>query len=185
MDSGEGSHILRGCALPLGAWTSSSYVASPFPQKFLGHLHLICPSAQLWLTNPAGIVCRDRHSTLLPDSQLFLTTRSFPASLSRYSFPSIVLRTLFLSCRSFPNSNPLFSTVCRLFSQNTGGMGTCASAVHKSQATNHESRRFCWPFVFMVLQIAFPASPFLSQSSALPPGVTPLNIYFRSSRTQR
>jgi hypothetical protein len=31
---------------------------------------------------------------------------------------------------------------------------------------------FCRPFVFMVLRIAFPATPLVSQSSALPPGIT-------------
>src|SRR5437868_10971993 len=106
---------------PRGASRISAQAPGPFSalalphQNFLGHLHLICPSAQLSLATPAGIVCRDRRSTLLPDSQLFLTTRSFPAPLSRYSFLFIGLRTLFLSCRSFPNSNPLFSIICRLF----------------------------------------------------------------------
>src|SRR6266403_945805 len=104
---------LYSCVVPIAATTDGIFVF--ISQNFLGHLHLICPSAQLSLANPAGIVCRDRHSTLLPDSQLFLTTRSFPAPLSRYSFPFIGLRTLFLSCRSFPNSNPLFSIICRLF----------------------------------------------------------------------
>jgi hypothetical protein len=33
--------------------------------------------------------------------------------------------------------------------------------------------RFCSPFVFMVLRIAFPATPAFSSSSALLPGVTP------------
>src|SRR6266404_1712957 len=32
---------------------------------------------------------------------------------------------------------------------------------------------FCSPFVFMVLQIAFPATPLYSQRSALPPGWPP------------
>src|SRR6266403_4927650 len=35
------------------------------------------------------------------------------------------------------------------------------------------SKAICSLFVFMVLQIAFPASPFLSSLSALPPGVPP------------
>jgi hypothetical protein len=36
----------------------------------------------------------------------------------------ILLRTLCRSLRSFSHSRPLFSIVCRLFSQNTGGWGT-------------------------------------------------------------
>src|SRR6266853_3634864 len=49
------------------------------------------------------------------------------------------------------------------------------SAEHSS---SHPAQRsapnpICSPFVFMVLQIAFPPSPFLSQTSALPPGCTP------------
>src|SRR5258706_15234441 len=34
------------------------------------------------------------------------------------------LRTLVLSCGSFPHSHPLFSTACRLFVQKQGGGGT-------------------------------------------------------------
>jgi len=34
------------------------------------------------------------------------------------------LRTLVLSCSSFPHSHPLFSTACRLFVQKQGGGGT-------------------------------------------------------------
>ena len=38
-----------------------------------------------------------------------------------------LLRTLFLSLRSFSRSRPLFSTVCALFDKNTRGMGTSAN----------------------------------------------------------
>ena len=38
------------------------------------------------------------------------------------------------------------------------------------------SKAICSPFVFMVLQIAFAASPFLSSLSALPPGVPPFSL---------
>jgi hypothetical protein len=39
------------------------------------------------------------------------------------SFVPTLLRPLELSCRSFCNSDPLFSIPCSLFSQNTRGMG--------------------------------------------------------------
>ncbi len=48
---------------------------------------------------------------------------SFLSSTSSISFPSNRLRTLELSCRSFPTSRPLFSMLCGLFSQNTRGCG--------------------------------------------------------------
>ena len=114
---------LNFCVAPIRAGYATVGIFVSISKNFLGHLHLICPSAQLYSVNHAGMVCRDRYPTLLPDSQLFLTTRSFPAPLSRYSFAFVGLRTLFLSCLSFPRSNPLFSTICRLFSQNTGGVG--------------------------------------------------------------
>jgi hypothetical protein len=39
----------------------------------------------------------------------------------------------------------------------------------------------CRSFVFMVLRIALPANPFVSQSSALPPGVTRDRLRYRST----
>src|SRR5882762_10105865 len=42
---------------------------------------------------------------------------------SRNSRPSSGLRTLYLSCLSFAQALRLFSIVCRLFLQNTGGGG--------------------------------------------------------------
>jgi hypothetical protein len=67
----------------------------------------------------------------------------------------------------------LFSIACALFDQNTrGGIPSHASVRTISVASvSRWQTQFCRPFVFMVLRIAFPASPFLSQSSALPPGV--------------
>ncbi len=46
---------------------------------------------------------------------------SFTSPTSSISFPSNPLRTLELSCLSFSNSRPLFSTTSRLFLQNTRG----------------------------------------------------------------
>jgi len=44
---------------------------------------------------------------------------------------------------------------------------------------------FCQPFVFMVLRIAFPATPFPSQTSALPPGVYPSQTKFPNQESSR
>jgi len=57
------------------------------------------------------------------------------------SFPDIPLRTLEISLRSFSTSRPLFSIVCGLFLQNTGGMGVGrGSAVYCSPLTDHGHR---------------------------------------------
>jgi hypothetical protein len=93
-----------------------------------------------------------------------------PASIS---FVSLRLRTLARSCTFSSRSDPLFSIACALFDQNTrGGIPSHASVrpISASSVSLRQSQP-CRPFVFMVLRIAFPASPFVSQSSALPPGV--------------
>src|SRR5260370_23016543 len=51
----------------------------------------------------------------------------FTSSTSSISFPSNLLRPLELSCRSFPNADPLFSMLCGLFCQNTRGGGVLRS----------------------------------------------------------
>ena len=53
------------------------------------------------------------------------TLRSLCLSVEKppNSFPDIPLRTLEISLLSFATSRPLFSIGCRLFLQNTGGMG--------------------------------------------------------------
>ncbi len=61
----------------------------------------------------------------------------FTSSTSSISFPSNLLRTLERSCRSFPSSRPLFSMFCRLFLQNTGGVGV---ATVRSPDQNREPR---------------------------------------------
>ncbi len=50
--------------------------------------------------------------------------RASVANAAPKSCRVILLRTLCCSLRSFSHSRPLFSIVCRLFSQNTGGWGT-------------------------------------------------------------
>ena len=60
---------------------------------------------------PAGSGC-------LPARQAGLSVEKSPNS-----FPDIPLRTLEISLLSFSTSHPLFSIVCGLFLQNTGGMG--------------------------------------------------------------
>jgi hypothetical protein len=54
------------------------------------------------------------------------------------SFVFSSLPPLFRSLRSFSHPRPLFSIVCRLFSQNTGGGGWLRS--QSSQVTSHRSR---------------------------------------------
>src|SRR5258708_16200989 len=54
---------------------------------------------------------------------VFATFRSFRPAPLRKSRRFMLLRALELSCRSFCNSAPLFSTACTLFCQNPGGVG--------------------------------------------------------------
>ncbi len=54
---------------------------------------------------------------------VFATFRSFRPAPLRKSRRFMLLRALELSCRSFCNSDPLFSTACTLFCQNAGGVG--------------------------------------------------------------
>ena len=49
------------------------------------------------------------------------------------------LRTLFLSCRSFFDADPLFSITSALFDKNTRG-GIPLPGLHESQVTSHKSR---------------------------------------------
>jgi hypothetical protein len=49
--------------------------------------------------------------------------RSFRSSISSISFPCYPLPPLELSCPSFSSRFPLFSMLCRLFFQITGGGG--------------------------------------------------------------
>ncbi len=69
------------------------------------------------------------------------TPRSLRLSVQKKpnSFPDIPLRTLEISLLSFATSRPLFSIVCGLFLQNTGGMGVAAAGppctAHRSQIT--------------------------------------------------
>jgi hypothetical protein len=47
------------------------------------------------------------------------------------------LRTLELSCRSFPNAHPLFSMLCGLFCQNTRVCGV-STQVHSTKKASHD-----------------------------------------------
>jgi hypothetical protein len=108
---------------------------SGYFQKFLSHLHLICPSVQLSLVNRTGILRRDHRSILARHPQLSLAGFHVLGPLLRYSFHFISLRTLFLSWLSFSPSNPLFSIVCRLFRKNTRGVGVPRR--HTAAACHH------------------------------------------------
>ena len=64
-----------------------------------------------------------------------------PSCLRPFVF--ILLRTLFLSLRSFPRFDRLFSIACRLFSQNTGGVwGVILSVLSVSQWQIHFVKSF-------------------------------------------
>jgi len=74
------------------------------------------------------------RSLSLPARQAGLSVEKLPNS-----FPDIPLRTLEISLRSFSTARPLFSIVCRLFLQNTGGMAVAAAGppctARRSQTT--------------------------------------------------
>src|SRR6267154_2606955 len=162
---------LYSCVVPIAATTVGIFVF--ISQNFLGHLHLICPSAQLCSANPAGIVCRDRHPTNVSPRNSLPHSRH-----AKHHSPAIPV--LSMACALFFSLAPLFCIPILCFqsladsSCKTPGVWGSSSPCH-SRVTSHKSRvvQLCAPFVFMVLQIAFPASPFLSQSSELPPGCHP------------
>src|SRR5882762_5172979 len=161
---------LYSCVVPIAATTVGIFVF--ISQNFLGHLHLICPSAQLCSANPAGIVCRDRHPTNVSPRNSVLLSRH-----AKHRCP--VIPVLSMACALFFSLAPLFcipilcfQSLADSFCKTPGYGGVSALAIHESPVTNHGSQ-LCAPFVFMVLQIVFPTSSFLSQSSALPPGCHP------------
>ena len=119
------------------------------------------------------------------------TQTTLPATSYPLSFQSTGA-----SLPSFFTRRPLFSIACSLFSENTRGGGTSTKIAPLESATSSlffpplfakqlpqpsvlpslgvsappRQSIYC-PFVFIFLQIAFPATPFFSQSSALPRGV--------------
>jgi hypothetical protein len=87
---------------PLFSWSYELL----FPQTLYFQKHLRCPRR-------------------VPPKPLFRsTTTSTCRPRPPISFIINQLRTLVLSCRSFPHSHPLFSAACRLFVQKRGGGGT-------------------------------------------------------------
>jgi len=142
---------------------------------FRSHLHLnvpptSCPRVPLLLCSVVNIAL---HASRLPRNShpgaiRFLSLNSDRESLSNRQhlkpvnlFIDILLRTL---CRSpktqllcnQPNPNSL----CK-----TPGWGVPSALNFDFRVSSFVS---CRPFVFMVLRIAFSASPLLSQTSALP-----------------
>src|SRR5260221_2847879 len=73
------------------------------------------------------------------------------------------LRTLILSCRSFPLAIPLFSIACALFCHNTHGSGTTATAPLPLRLSVITHVCFYLPFVCMLSQIPFLSTPFVVQ----------------------
>jgi hypothetical protein len=67
-----------------------------------------------------------------------------------------------LSCRSFCNSDPLFSAVCTLFCKNTRGGGYICHSSALSASQRYHLLSIFYPFVFMELQIHLLASALYS-----------------------
>ena len=114
------------------------------------------------------IVAQPSSSTRSPQ-----TSDSCPAK-RLFIFNS--LRTLFLSCASFPHSNHLFSIACALFDKNTRGGVPLQALLTKLTAPFGPASLWQIEFlsflVFIVLQISFPATHFLSYPYKTPGGVT-------------
>lgn len=173
--------MCRHVPLPFSALGPRALVSlSPFP-KFLGHLHLICPSAPLYLNNHAGIVCRDRHSTLLPQSQFFPTPRRF----RDHSFATPFLSSAWRLLKSLAS---LFQTPVLCFqpfaasSRKTPGVAPRRPFTsRRSRTPSHEN--FAPPFFSWPYELLFPqAHSFHNHLD--PPGVT-LQALCLSSRTRR
>jgi len=80
----------------------------------------------------------------------------------------ILLRTLVLSLRSFRRSPRLFSIICGLFVQNTGGVGTSAT----SPLPALSFALFLSPLCFHGLTTCFSRKPFILITICVaPPGV--------------
>src|SRR5258708_1801290 len=77
-----------------------------------------------------------RHSPYMPSRPL--CPRCLRGKSHVFSGLQPLCRSL-RSLRSFSHPRPLFSIVCRLFSQNTGGVGS-APSVYKPPVTDHGSR---------------------------------------------
>ena len=88
-----------------------------------------------------------------------------------------------LSCRSFCNSDPLFSTPCALFSKNPGWGYICHNSALSVSQRYHLLSIF-YPFVFMELQIPLPASALYSHLYKTPgvAGVGTVRVNFSDLR---
>jgi hypothetical protein len=107
------------------------------------------------------------HSPTIANNFSFRLTLAFvpfqpPSSYCARCLPSksrvlTLLRTLFLSLRSFLRAPRLFSAACGLFLQNTGGMGylcdISAPARSSGGPLRYHLQFFCRPFIFIHLQI--------------------------------
>ena len=94
---------LRAVCGEFSAPLESQTYKSLFPQLPCFHIHTKCPGV-----TPLRPLLAVQASSRLP-------------SHCRKSHPFNRLHALILSCRSFSHSLPLFSMVCGLFLQNTGG----------------------------------------------------------------
>src|SRR5712675_973754 len=105
------------------------------PQKFLGHLHLICPHAQLYSANPAGIVGRDRHPTHVSPRNSLPHSRH-----AKHRSPAIPVLSkacgLFFSLAAlFCITILSFQSLADSFCKTPGVGGISALAIHESRVT--------------------------------------------------
>jgi len=96
-----------------------------------------------------------------------------PALTANHKRQTVSFHTLADSLSLRKTSTPLQLSKSELSLQNTGG--GCISDI-SIVASRPVLAPFCRPFIFMVLRIAFPATPFISQPSELPP-VCPLRTW--------
>ena len=161
----------------LTAFENGSVIRPPAPRPSLRPVVLAYPCC--YLPSRRSRPCLAQLPSKLP-SQLLRVPESLrpirriqsltPALTANRKPQTLSFHTLANSLSSRKTSTPLQSSKSELFLQNAGG--GCISDI-LIVASRPMFAPFCRPFVFMVLRIAFPATPFISQPSELPPGCAP------------
>jgi len=143
------------------------------PQKFLGHLHLICPHAQLCSANPAGIVCRDRHPTNVSPRNSVLLSRH-----AKHRCP--VIPVLSMACALFFSLAPLFcipilcfQSLADSFCKTPGVWGLSPLLPFTSLVSRITSHPTLCPLCFHGLTNCFSRKPFPFTIICVAPGCHP------------
>ena len=154
---------------------SSKLPAGPSPNcsKNRGHLNFNRPSDQLFARTPTAIVDADAR-TNASTNPLSKFRHSHSAHTPSLFFPTLSLSLPIASCKTQtlrpyfrvkPFAFTLFQTLCRcekhqpVWNQaNPNSFAKTLGVGCPSAAAPLRSRPVCSPFVFMVLQIAFPAT---------------------------